>query len=371
VDTDEERIALFLDYENLAIGARDNLGLSFDLRPVLDALAERGRVIARRAYADWSYFDEDRRMLTRNHVELIEIPQRMGASRKNAGDVKLAVDALEMAFERDFVTTFVICTGDSDLTPLVHKLRELNKRVLGVGIKDSTSALLPPSCDEFLFYDTLEGVEVPTGGRRRRRGSGRSSSGSGERGSREAEPVAQPEPEIADDEGDEATESPGDVNQLAILIAQTLAGLQRSSTGPVRASSIKRALLRKDPTFSEADYGFRAFGEMLRHLADQNLVELSESSANGDPEVTLPSRGGETEAFALLQEVVTDLQADGDAPLLSGLKNQVRKAQPDFSEKKFGYRGFLQFCKAAETEGLVTLAWDPEAEDYVIEATAG
>jgi hypothetical protein len=110
---------------------------------------------------------------------------------------------------------------------------------------------------------------------------------------------------------------------------------------------------------------------MLRHLADQNLVELSESSANGDPEVTLPSRGGETEAFALLQEVVTDLQADGDAPLLSGLKNQVRKAQPDFSEKKFGYRGFLQFCKAAETEGLVTLAWDPEAEDYVIEATAG
>jgi uncharacterized LabA/DUF88 family protein len=372
VDTDEERIALFLDYENLAIGARDNLGLSFDLRPVLDALAVRGRVIARRAYADWSYFDEDRRMLTRNHVELIEIPQRMGASRKNAGDVKLAVDALEMAFERDFVTTFVICTGDSDLTPLVHKLRELNKRVLGVGIKDSTSALLPPACDEFLFYESLEGVEVPTGGGRRRRGSGRSSgSGSGERGSRGPELVVEAEPEVADDDADEATEAPGDVNQLAILIAQTLAGLQRSSSGPVRASSIKRALLRKDPTFSEADYGFRAFGELLRHMADRNLVELSAGSANGDPEVTLPSRGGETEAFALLQQVVADLQADGDAPLLSGLKNQVRKVEPDFSEKKFGYRGFLQFCKAAETEGLVTLAWDPDAEDYVIEATAG
>ncbi len=371
MDSDEERIALFLDYENLAIGARDNLGLSFDLRPVLDALAVRGRVIARRAYADWSYFDEDRRMLTRNHVELIEIPQRMGASRKNAGDVKLAVDALEMAFERDFVTTFVICTGDSDLTPLVHKLRELDKRVIGVGIKDSTSALLPPACDEFLFYESLDGVDVHAGGGRRRRGSGRGGSGSGDRGAHGPELVVEAPAEAMDDDEHEVSGSPGDVNQLAILIAQTLAGLQRSSNGPVRASSIKRALLRKDPTFSEDDFGFRAFGELLRHLADQNLVELSESSANGDPEVTLPSRGGETEAFALLQQVVADLQADGDAPLLSGLKNQVRKVEPDFSEKKFGYRGFLQFCKAAETEGLVTLAWDPDAEDYVIEATAG
>ena len=179
MDTFEERIALFLDYENLAIGARDNLGgMQFDLRPVLDALAERGRVIARKAYADWSYFDEDRRALTRHHVELIEIPQRMRTSRKNAADIKLAVDALEMAFEREYITTFVICTGDSDLTPLVHKLRELNKRVIGVGIKESTSALLPPACDEFLFYDTLEGVDVPAGagrsrGRSRRRESTR------------------------------------------------------------------------------------------------------------------------------------------------------------------------------------------------------
>src|SRR3954466_10145930 len=145
MDAEEERIALFLDYENLAIGAREHLhGSHFDLIPVLDALAERGRVLARKAYADWSYFDEDRRMLTRSNVELIEIPQRMGASRKNAADIKLSVDALEMAFERDYVTTFVICTGDSDFTPLVHKLRELNKRVIGVGIKDSTSAMLPP-----------------------------------------------------------------------------------------------------------------------------------------------------------------------------------------------------------------------------------
>ena len=141
---DDERIALFLDYENLAIGARESLGAGlFDFRPIADALAERGRVVVRRAYADWSYFEEDRRMLTRHQVELIEIPQRMGAVRKNAADIKMAVDAVELSFERDYITTFVLGTGDSDFTPLVHKLRELNRRVIGIGVEASTSALLP------------------------------------------------------------------------------------------------------------------------------------------------------------------------------------------------------------------------------------
>src|SRR5262245_7532638 len=187
-----ERIALFLDYENLALGARDHLGgMAFDFRPIADALAERGRVVVRRAYADWSFFDEDRRMLTRSHVELIEMPQRMGASRKNAADIKMAVDAMELAFERDYISTFVLCTGDSDFTPLVHKLRGLNKRVIGVGVEKSTSALLPPACDEFLYYDRLEGVDVPAPP------------------ARETRP--EPEPERAPD-------------ALAVLVAQTVAG---------------------------------------------------------------------------------------------------------------------------------------------------
>lgn len=365
MEIDEERIALFLDYENLAIGARDRLeGMQFDLRPVLDALAERGRVIARKAYADWSYFDEDRRMLTRSHVELIEIPQRMGASRKNSADIKLCVDALEMAFERDYVTTFVICTGDSDFTPLVHKLRELNKRVIGVGIKESTSKLLPPACDEFLYYEALEGVDVPA--ERRRRG-GRKSSGGGRPASGEAVVAPPPEPqaERGDDEETPESSAPLDENQLAILIAQTVAGLERTSGGAVLASSVKRALLRKDPTFSEADHGFRAFGELLRHLAERNVIELSEGSAKGDPEVALPSQGAETEAFDLLRDVVADLQSQGTVQL-SGLKNRVRKVRPDFSEKKYGYRGFLQFCRAAATQEVVALEWDDEAEDYLV-----
>src|SRR5436305_4393467 len=173
---DDERIALFLDYENLAIGARESLGRpEFDFRPIADALAERGRVVVRRAYADWSFFEDDRRMLTRHQVELIEIPQRMGMVRKNAADIKMAVDAVELSFERDYITTFVLGTGDSDFTPLVHKLRELNKRVIGIGVEASTSALLTAACDEFLFYERLDGVETKKPARRTaKRGSGRS-----------------------------------------------------------------------------------------------------------------------------------------------------------------------------------------------------
>ena len=335
---DDERIALFLDYENLAIGARDALGgMAFDFKPIGDALAERGRVVSRRAYADWSMFDEDRRMLTRNHVELIEIPQRMGAVRKNAADIKMAVDAIELAFERGYITTFVICTGDSDFTPLVHKLRELNKRVIGVGVKASTSNLLPPACDEFLFYDRLEGVEA-----------------------REVTPAAKPAPSAEDKQHD------SDLDELERLITTTVSGIQRSGGDSVLASTLKRALLRKDPTFSEADYGFRAFGELLRHLESQHVLDLSEGPAKGDPVLSLASNPGEQEAFNVLVAVVKDLQGKNGGPVLSGLKNQVRKRLPGFSEKRFGYGGFLQFCKAAQTRGLIELSWDDDVSDYLV-----
>ena len=345
---EEDRIALFLDYENLAIGAREALGgQEFDFKPVADALAERGRVVSRRAYADWSMFEEDRRMLTKHHLELIEIPQRLGASRKNAADIKMAVDAVELAFERDYVTTFVLGTGDSDFTPLVHKLRELNKKVIGVGIKGSTSALLPPACDEFLFYENLEGVEMrPAAEQRGRR-----------RSAAAATPAAVEEPVIVADE----------VEPLEPLITGTLAGLQRSSGEAVLASSLKRAVLRKDSTFSEADYGFRAFGELLRHLQEQAVIELAEGTAKGDPLVQFPANGGEeNKAFALLVSVVEDLQKRNGQPSLSGLKNQVRKRDPEFTEKKFGFGGFLQFCKAAATRGLIELEWDEAQSDYLV-----
>src|SRR5262245_40296752 len=349
--TEEERIALFLDYENLAIGAREALGRSdFDFGPIADALAERGRVVVRRAYADWQNFESDRRMLTRHQVELIEIPQKMGAVRKNAADIKMAVDAIELCFERDYITTFILGTGDSDFTPLVHKLRELNRRVIGVGIEASTSPLLPPACDEFLFYERLEGVE-PAAPRRSTRGTRRT--------------TPPPTPAVPEDPNSRAS---ADGSDLGELVSQTLAGLERTNNGPVLASMLKRTMLRKDPTFNEADYGFRGFGELLRHLAHTGLVELKERDATGDPEVTFPLHADDEDAaFALLRATVERLAATkAGPPHLSSLKTQLRKAQPDFSEKRFGYSGFLQFAKAAQTRGLIDMRFDPKADDYVL-----
>ncbi|PJI94805.1 NYN domain-containing protein [Luteimicrobium subarcticum] len=444
----EERLAVFIDYENLALGARDHLGIPFDFGPIADALAVRGRVVLRRAYADWSYFDEDRRALTRHQVELIEMTQRMGASRKNAADIKMVVDAIEMAFEREYISTFVICTGDSDFSPLVHKLRELNRQVIGVGVELSTSRLLPPACDEFLFYDRLEGVDVPDdhepprpkkrgrggrpvgkaapksvsssgtadapaeaapdaapaatesdadgaeaaasaesstgakagarGGRRRSTASegadagadtgagARSSSRRPGRGSKAA-------PDVQDtDEPDDAVDEPLDVDEtddaveppsMEVRVAQTLSDLEASSSGPVVASALKRALLRKDPTFSESAYGFRSFGEFVRYLAERGVVELGEGPSTGDPTVSLPAQGDTAVAFALLRDVVAQ---DGGSAALSGLKDHLRKVNPAFSEKALGFRGFLQFCRAAQEAGVVTLRWDDDEDGYLV-----
>jgi hypothetical protein len=412
----EERLAVFIDYENLALGAREHLGgMQFDFGPIADALAVRGRVVARRAYADWSYFDEDRRMLTRHQVELIEMTQRMGASRKNAADIKMVVDAIEMAFERDYISTFVMCTGDSDFSPLVHKLRELNKRVIGVGVEKSTSRLLPAACDEFLFYDRLEGVEVPDDdqaapapkrGTRSRKATpapervAAQKAPAASRRAKAAEAVAEavaeapaievaaepdskpatrrrkkaepapapvdvaPEAEIEVSEQEEEAPASSDA-PMEVRVAQTLADLQSSTSGAVTASALKRTLLRKDPTFSESDYGFRTFGEFLRFLADRGFVELATGPSAGDPEVSLPEQGDTDAAFVLLRTVV---QESNGSAALSGLKNAVRKKRPDFSEKALGFRGFLQFAKAAESAGAVALAWDDDADDYLVTA---
>jgi len=331
-------------------------------------------VVARRAYADWSNFDEDRRLLTRAQVELIEMPQKMG-SRKNAADIKMAVDAVEMAFERSFITTFAIGTGDSDFTPLVHKLRELDKRVIGIGVQSSTSALLPPACDEFLFYDRLPGVE-PLFIAVRHPGKGRG------RTTTAAAPVTPPGradvtvpaftnptvPAFAEpiEPPEEAVQSADD-RDLGALIARTLVGLQRHADGPVLASRLKRAILRKDPTFDEADHGFRGFGELLRHLEGERVVALAEGSAKGDPEVAFPAdEPAEDNAFRLLVDVVTELQRAGNPPQLSGLKNKLRKHTPDFSEKRYGFNSFLSFAKAARARDLVAMEWDDDTGDYVL-----
>ena len=337
---EDVRIALFIDYENLAIGAREDLGTVFDFRPIADALAERGRVVVRKAYADWTYFNDDRQMLVGNHVEMIEIPQKKGAVRKNAADIKMAVDAIELAFERDYVTTFVLCTGDSDFSPLVHKLRELNKQVIGVGLKGSTSRLLPPACDEFIFYENLDGVDIPQ--------------------------TDIPRAKVLRRGRSEPEHSAKNLDSLDGLISRTLGGLQRSTDDEVRISQLKRALLRKDSTFSESDYGFRSFSELMRNLAERGNVLLDASSRKGDPVVSFPEDGrGEGEAFELLIATIEAMKSD-DPVALSGLKDEMRKADSDFSEKQYGYGGFLQFVKAASAKGVVEMSFDSESGAYSV-----
>ena len=343
----EERLALFIDYENLAIGARDT-GYRFQVAPLADVLAERGRLVVRRAYADWHLFNDDRRALVDGHVELIDIPQRQDSVRKNAADIKMAVDAMELALAREWVSTFVIASGDSDFTPLVGKLRELNRRVIGVGVQGSTSSMLPPACDEFIFYDRLEHAPRRGGGGGRSRSQ--RSKGDGQKQKRRKQ-----------------RDSLADLNRL---VTQTLSGLQRSATGPVYASSLKRALLRKDPTFNETDHGFRAFSELLRHVESEGHISLKEGAAQGDPEVDFPQGGGdEQRAFDLLVKVVGELESEDGAPPLSGLKDQLRKRDEDFSEKDFGFSSFLQFCKAASTRGLLDLEYDEDDQEYYLRIT--
>jgi uncharacterized protein (TIGR00288 family) len=377
-DPTEERLALFIDHENVAIGARD-IGYRFDVAPLTEALAERGRLVVRRAYADWNLFRDDRQGMVDGNVELIEIPQKSGTVRKNAADIQMAVDAMELAFTRDFVSTFVIVSGDSDFTPLVSKLRELNKRVIGVGLKGSTSAKLPPACDEFLFYDRLDGAphrESSSPGPSRPKKKPTKSTRGGGRGGAASAPAAATD---ADDHQDpapapEASKPPKqdlkqDLRALERQITRTLTGLQSSSTGgSIQASNLKRALLRKDPTFSEQDLGFRGFRELLRHLEESGVITLTEGSAPGDPEVDLPAEGqGEDAAFALLRRTVTELMDElGGDPPLSGLKDQLRKRQEGFSEKDLGYSGFLQFCKAAVAKNVVEMDWEDDDEEYYL-----
>ena len=348
--TDEERIALFIDHENLVLGARE-IGRAFDVGPIMEALAERGRVVARRAYADWTLFADDRRSLVEHNCELIDIPQRTGAVRKNAADIKLAVDAMELAYERGFVSTFVIASGDSDFTPLVAALRALNRRVIGIGVKGSTSALLPPSCDEFLFYDRLSGVGEPAQ-RPLKGGNGK---------------ARQPQPAPREPKEAGTRRNGGrDLQDVQRSLTQTLAGLKQSGTEPVLASTLKRAMLRKDPTFSESDYGFRAFGELLRQLERNGVISIAVGQAPGDPAVDFPDTGQSSQAFETLRKTVLELQGADDEVPLSGLKDQIRKRVPNWSEKDLGYAGFLQFAKAAAASGAVTMEWDDDEGDYFL-----
>ncbi len=239
----ENTLAVLIDFENIAAGT-DKEGLGrFDIEAVLGRLKERGRILIARSYADWGRFSRFKQTLLSNNVTMMELTSH-GMQDKNRADIALVVDALELAFTKPYIDTFVVVSGDSDFTPMVLKMRELDKRVIGVGTRHSTSRLLVNACDEFIFYETI----VQASKRERPR------------------PV-----------GDQ----PINRETAVELLVDAIEGLQRENPEPPLASVVKTAILRKSPDFSETDLGHGSFARFLEHVQAAGRVKIIRDTKAG------------------------------------------------------------------------------------------
>jgi hypothetical protein len=257
----EHRIALFLDFENLVT----NTGVSannFDLQPSLDRLLEKGKVVFRRAYCDWSRFQEAKTRLHEYGVDLLDVPPSTRAG-KNGADMRLVIDALELCYAREHIDTFVIASGDSDFCPLAYKLRENGRTVIGLAVKGSTSPLFVKACDEFLYLrpkqargdkdksDSVSAEEPTRGARGGHRGKGQAGKG-------------------AEEAGSGTHKGKHKVPEIARSVVKRLLG---SAAGPLNPSLIKETIVRKEPDFDERDHGFPTFARMLEAMEQEGLLK--------------------------------------------------------------------------------------------------
>jgi len=259
-------MAIFCDFENVALGVRDAKYPQFDIRKILERLLLKGNIVVKKAYADWSRYRECRAGLHEASFELIEIPH-VRISGKNSADIRMVVDALDLCYTKSHVDTFVIISGDSDFSPLVSKLRENNKTVIGVGVENSTAELLIANCDEFISYDDLVKTK-----RSRPRPKARSSNGN----ERKTAKVVKPKTEEAapvDPKKQEAWD----------LIVETYDALleERGEEDSIWGSMIKQALKRRKPGFSESHYGFRTFGQLLEEAGSHGILDLIRDDKSG------------------------------------------------------------------------------------------
>ncbi|MBX5482289.1 MAG: NYN domain-containing protein [Myxococcaceae bacterium] len=238
----EHRIALFLDFENLVTNTGISAG-SFDLQPSLDQLLEKGKVVFRRAYCDWSRFREAKAGLHAHGVELVDVPPSTAAG-KNAADMRLVIDALELSYLREHIDTFVIGSGDSDFCPLVYKLRENGRTVIGLGVRGSTSPLFVRACDEFIYLKGARATE-PAEARRRSEG-GRPRGGDKKKGAQE----------------------------IPAFVREGVTSLLAQADEPLNPSRIKETLVRKKPDFDVRELGFSTFSRLLAALEKEGLLKL-------------------------------------------------------------------------------------------------
>lgn len=230
-------IAVFIDFENLALGFKDRSG-RFDVKYVLKRLLEKGKVVAKKAYCDWNRFHAYTSSLHESAIELIEIPKR-GQTGKNSADIRLCVDAMDLAYSKDHIDTFVVVSGDSDFSPLVSKLKELGKHVIGIGMNASTSALLRDNCDEFIYYEDL----IPAA---------------------DAPGAVVMSPAVS-----------GSRRDAFNLLFEALTALRREDKEFLGAALIKNTICRMHPGFSERQYGYRSFTGLLQDAAKDGLLELA------------------------------------------------------------------------------------------------
>jgi uncharacterized protein (TIGR00288 family) len=239
---DEQRLALFIDFENIAIGVRDAHYRKFDINLVLERLLEKGKVLVKKAYADWSRYSDYKRNFHEAAIELIEVPQK-SVGGKNSADIRLVVDAMDMSFQKEHIDCFVVCSGDSDFSPLVSKLKENNKYVIGLGVKNSTSDLLIENCDEFIFYEDLV------------------------RGQQRQIPVMSSLPEK--------------IQEAFQLLVDAVLALQRENKEVLWGSMVKETMKRKKPSFNETYYGFRTFSHLLEEAQRKGIVTLRRDQKSG------------------------------------------------------------------------------------------
>jgi len=255
-------MALFCDFENIALGVRDANYAQFDINKVIERLLLKGNIVVKKAYCDWARYKEFKSAMHEASFELIEIPH-VRQSGKNSADIRMVVDALDLCYTKEHVDTFVIISGDSDFSPLVSKLRENNKTVIGVGVKNSTSDLLIANCDEFIYYDDLLRLQPP-----RKKAGGKE--------------VSRKKP--ARGLTAKAAKLTGDKKQEAWdLIVETYEALveERGEGGNIWGSMIKQTLKRRKPGFSEFYYGFRSFGQLLKEAEARGILELESEEKSG------------------------------------------------------------------------------------------
>lgn len=251
-------MAVFLDLENIALGARDAHYPTFDVRLIVERLLLKGQIVVKKAYCDFGRYKTFKRGLHEAAFEMIEIPH-VSLSGKNSADIRMVVDALDLCYTKSHVDTFVIVSGDSDFSPLVSKLRENAKTVIGIGVKNSTSDLFLNNCDDFIYYDDLVRSEAPQRARRR--------------GAKDEHP-----------QEEEAPRNPGPSLEKAFdIVRRTLDALgeERGENDDIWGSMIKQAIKRRNPGFNERAYGFRSFNDLLAEAEKRGIVKLEHDAKSG------------------------------------------------------------------------------------------